>query len=65
MYLNDEVEIITPDEQFITKVSGFRNEEGEDVELANTNDDIYVKFDISPKDYKYAIARTVGIKGEC
>lgn len=64
MYLNDEVEIITPDEQFITKVIGFRNEEGEDFELANTNDDIYVKFDISPKDYKYAIARTVGIKGE-
>lgn len=64
MYLNDEVEIITPDEQFITKVIGFRNEEGEEFELANTNDDIYVKFDISPKDYKYAIARTVGIKGE-
>lgn len=64
MYLNDEVEIITPDEQFVTKVLGFKNEDGEEVELANTNDDIYVKFDISPKDYKYAIARTVGIKGE-
>ena len=65
IYLNDEVEIITPDEQFVTKVLGFKNEDGEEVELANTNDDIYVKFETSPKDYKYAIARTVGIKGEC
>ena len=62
MLINDEVEIITPTEQFKAVVEGFRNLDGEDVELGNTNDDIYVKFSQSPKDAKYAIARTVGIK---
>ena len=62
MLLGDEIEIITPDEQFITKVCGFMKEDGESVELGNTNDDIYVKFEQSPKDYNYAIARTVGVK---
>lgn len=62
--LNDEVEIISPDEQFVTRVLGFKTEDGEDVELGNTNDDVFVKFENSPKDYKYALARTTGIKGE-
>lgn len=62
MLTGDEVEIITPDEQFVTKVLGFKNEDGEDVELGNTNDDVYVKFIQAPKDYKYALARTVGVK---
>lgn len=62
MLKNDEVEIITPKEQFKATVEGFKNLEGEDVELGNTNDDVYVKFSKSPEDCKYALVRTVGIK---
>lgn len=62
MLLGDEVEIITPDEQFTAMVEGIKNEEGEDLTLGNTNDDVYVKFSQSPKNYKYALVRTVGIK---
>ena len=62
MLLGDEVEIITPDEQFTAKVEGIKNEDGEDLPLGNTNDDVFVKFSQAPKNYKYALARTVGIK---
>ena len=62
MLVNDEVEIITPKEQFKAVVEGFKTLDGEDVELGNTNDDIYIKFSKSPEDYKYALVRTVGIK---
>lgn len=60
--LNDEVEIITPTEQFITKVVEIKTEEGETLDLGNTNADIYVKLEQAPIDYKYALARTVGVK---
>ena len=59
--LNDEVEIITPEEQFTTKIIGI-NKDGDNVELGNTNDDVYLKFTIEPKNYKYAIARSIGVK---
>lgn len=59
--LNDKVEIITPDEQFTTKITGIIKDD-ENVELGNTNDDVYLTFTQEPKDYKYAIARTVGVK---
>ena len=62
MLLNDEIEIITPHEQFKTKVISIKNDQGEEVELANTNDDIYIKFSQNPVDYKYALARTIGVK---
>ena len=62
MLLKDEVEIITPDEQFTTVIEGIKNEDGEDLSLGNTNDDVYVKFSQAPKNYKYALVRTVGIK---
>ena len=62
MLLNDEIEIITPHEQFKTKVLAIKNETGEEQNLGNTNDDIYMKFSQAPKDYKYAIARTIGVK---
>lgn len=62
MLLGDEVEIITPDEQFTAVVEGFKNKDGEDLSLGNTNDDIFVKFSRSPKNPKYALVRTVGIK---
>lgn len=60
--LNDEVEIITPAEQFITKVVEIKTEDGEILDLGNTNADIYVKLEQAPIDYKYALARTVGVK---
>ena len=62
MLLNDEVEIITPTEQFTTKVVEIKTEEGETLDLGNTNADIYVKLEQAPIDYKYALARTVGVK---
>ena len=62
MRINDEVEIITPTEQFKAKVESIKDENGEELEVGNTNDDVYIKFSQAPKDYKYAIVRTVGIK---
>ena len=59
--LNDEVEIITPDEQFVSKVLEIKNEDGESLELANTNDELFIRFSQSPKEYKYALARTLGV----
>lgn len=62
MLIGDEVEIITPDEQFVTKVLSFKNEQGEELSLGNTNDDVYVKFEQSPKSPEYALVRTAGVK---
>ena len=62
MLVGDDVEIITPDEQFVAKVEAVKNEDGENLELGNTNDDVYVKFSQAPENYKYALVRTVGIK---
>ena len=59
---NDEVEIITPTEQFVTKILGIYDENGIELEVGNTNAEVYVKFDKEPQDYKFAMARTVGIK---
>lgn len=60
--LNDEIEIITPSEQFTTQITEIKNKDGEEQPLGNTNDDVYLKFEQGPKDYKYALARTVGVK---
>ena len=62
IHLNDEVEIITPSKQFITKVIEIKNQDGEEQPLGNTNDDVYLKFEKAPKDHKYALARTIGVK---
>lgn len=59
--LNDEVEIITPNEQYLTKVVAIKDKNDIECELANTNDEIFIKFEHAPKDYKYALARTPGI----
>ena len=61
IHLNDKIEIITPDEQFITEVTEIIKE-GESVEVGNTNDDVCLKLTIAPQNYKYAIARTIGVK---
>ncbi len=60
--LNDEIEIITPSEQFQTKILKIQNSDMEEMPLGNTNDDVWVTLSVSPKDYKYAIARTIGVK---
>ena len=59
--LHDEIEIITPDEQFLTKVIEIKDKNGLDCDVANTNDEIFIKFSKNPKDSKYALARTQGI----
>ncbi|MCI1273354.1 MAG: U32 family peptidase [Clostridiaceae bacterium] len=60
--LNDEIEIISPSEQFMTKVLEIRDKDFVEIPLGNTNDEIYMKFATSPVEYKYALARTLGIK---
>lgn len=60
---NEDIEIITPDEKFITKATEIQDDKGFVTDIANTNNELWVKFDRSPKDYEYALARTVGIKG--
>lgn len=60
--LNDEIEIITPSEQFTTQVLEIRDKNFVEIPLGNTNDEIYMKFSKSPVEYNYALARTIGIK---
>lgn len=59
--MNDEVEIITPSEQFLSKVVEIKDKDGLYCEVANTNDEVFIKFSQSPKDYKYALVRTPGV----
>ena len=60
---NEDIEVISPSEKFVTQVTDIKNMKNEVPELANTNDELWVKFTKAPEDYKYALARTVGIKG--
>ena len=60
--LGDEVEIITPKEQFISKIEEIIDEKGETLELANTNADVYFKLSKEPEDFEVALARTIGVK---
>ena len=62
IHINDNVEIITPKEMFTTEVIKIQNEDGEELPLGNTNDDVWITFSQTPQDYKYAIARTIGVK---
>lgn len=59
--LNDEVEIITPDEQYLTNVIEIKDKDGCNCDIANTNDEPFLRFSQAPKDYKYALARTPGV----
>ena len=61
--LNDEIEIITPKECFETKVLKIYNDKlDEEKDVGNTNDEIWVELSKEPQNYKYALARTIGIK---
>ena len=61
-FINDEIEIISPSEKFTTKALEMKTSDGENKEFANTNDELWVKFEHEIEEYKYAIARTIGIK---
>ena len=64
-FVGDEVEIISPDEIFTTKVLKVIDfNSNEEKEFSNTNDTSWILFERLPKDLKYALARTVGIKNE-
>ena len=60
--LNYEVEIITPKEQFKAKILEILDEKGQNLEVANTNTEVYLKLDNEPVDYEVALGRTVGVK---
>lgn len=60
--LNDEVEVITPKEQFVTRVVEILDEKGQVSDIANTNAEVYVKLEREPDIYEVALARTVGVK---
>lgn len=61
--LDDEIEIITPDECFKTKVLKIVDDKtGEERVLSNTNDSSWLVLSNIPKKYEYALARTIGVK---
>ncbi len=60
--VNDEVEIISPSEQFTTKILEIIDDKGDSVEVGNTNAEVYLKLEKEPQNYEVALARTVGIK---
>ena len=60
--LNDEIEIITPDECFKATVIKITDEKGKEKEVSNTNDESWLELSQGPKNFKYALARTIGVK---
>ena len=61
--LNDEIEIITPNEYLKTKVVKIIDDKtNEEKELSNTNDTSWLEFSVEPKTWEYALARTIGVK---
>ena len=60
--VGDTVEIISPSEQLLATVENIYDKNGENVEIGNTNDEVVMSFSKPINDYKWAIARTVGIK---
>ena len=61
-FKNEDIEIISPTEKFTTQVTEIKDLKGEDLELANTNHELLVKFTRNPLDSEYALIRTIGIK---
>lgn len=59
----DKIEIITPKECFETTINKIYNVTlDEETEVGNTNAEVYVELSNEPKEHKYALARTIGIK---
>ena len=63
-FKDEDIEIITPSEKFVTQVTEIKDLKGEEQELANTNHELLVKFIKEPQEYEWALIRTVGIKRE-
>ncbi len=61
-YKNENIELITPTEKFVTQVTEIIDLKGEEQELANTNHELLVKLSKEPQNYEYALIRTIGIK---
>ena len=61
-FIDEDVEVISPSEKFVTQAIEMKTDNDELKEYANTNDELWVKFNNDIKDYKYALIRTVGIK---
>ena len=62
---NNVVEVITPNECVETTIEKIYNITlDEEKEVGNTNDEIWVELSVEPQNYKYALARTIGIKNE-
>ena len=68
VYLNDEVEIITPKYSSKAKVLEIINDKREDNSVANTNDTVILRFECEDDSWQeeasYALIRTTGIKNE-
>lgn len=68
VYLNDEVEIITPNYSSKAKVLEIINDKREDNSVANTNDTVILRFECEDDSWQeevsYALIRTTGIKNE-
>ena len=61
-FKNEDIELITPTEKFVTQVTEIKDLKGEEQELANTNHELLVKLSKEPQNWEYALIRTVGIK---
>ena len=61
-YKNDDIEMITPNEQFVTQVTEIKDLNGDEYELANTNQELLVKLSKEPQEHGFALIRTIGIK---
>ncbi len=59
---NEDIELISPTEKFVTQVSEIKDLKGEEQDIANTNHELLVKFTKEPESPDYALIRTVGIK---
>lgn len=59
---NDKIEVITPSNSFLVTVKNILNDKNEYVEVANTNDVVYLEFDPDIENSKYGLGRTIGIK---
>ncbi|MBR6164018.1 U32 family peptidase [bacterium] len=61
--LGDEIEVISPKEKFVANVTKIiSTKTGEEADLSNTNDISWLELSQKPKDYRFALARTVGVK---
>lgn len=64
-FSGDEVEIITPEELFTTKVLKVVDYDSrQELDFSNTNYTSLIEFEKYPENIKYALVRTVGIKNE-